>query len=95
MADVVDLVSVHCPKCGHEFTHKIKVAGRNVGIVSGAVAGAKVGAGIGLVGGPLGAMAGTIPGALLGALYGGKLGNWLGGGNSRCPKCRTSFKAPR
>lgn len=95
MADIVDLTPVHCPKCGHGFNHERKVTGRNVGVIGGALAGAKVGAGVGLVGGPIGAIAGTVPGALLGALYGGKFGRWIGGGNPRCPKCRTSFEVPR
>ena len=91
---VIQLISIYCPSCGHNFSHEKKVVGKTVGFVGGAALGAKFGAGVGLVGGPLGAIAGTVPGAILGAVFGSKLGGAVTETNPSCPKCGTDFKMP-
>lgn len=84
--------TIHCPKCGFQFSHGTTQKGKAFGGVGGAATGAALGARIGIVGGPIGAMAGTIPGAILGAIFGAKTGGYFD--KPTCPECGTTFATP-
>jgi hypothetical protein len=90
--DVIEIVELFCPKCGHKFGHVVRHGGRNTGALGGAAAGAAAGAKFGIAAGPLGAIAGTIPGAVIGAFVGMSKGAKVD--QPKCSACGTTFEMP-